>query len=413
MRGWKKWSRAVFPCLQKLEIRDCPNLVEVTLEALPSLNVLILRTCDSGVLRRLVEVASAVTKLEIRDISGLNDEVWGGVIEYLGAVEELVILECNEIRYLVKSDADASKILVKLRKLEVWECDNMVSCSCPDGIEELDFHNCSSIEVVWFPKGGQEKLRSLRIWNGRNLLEKEWEWRGQKMNRRSSMPMLEHLRIYNWPNLKSIIELNCLVHLTTLIIYDCENLESFPDTLTSLKKLKTLGVSKCPKLDVCFLPGWVWPPTLQILIIGKLKKPFSEWGPQTLPTSLVGLSLYGDGEDGAGSCSQFSHILPSSLPSLEIHEFEKLESFSVELQHLQSLSFFNCPNLKKVCSQPQHLTSLHHLTFLYCPKMMDLPELLLPSLLRLRIWGDCPVKERCSKKGSYWPLISHIPCLDI
>ncbi|KAJ0672864.1 putative transcription factor & chromatin remodeling ARID family [Helianthus annuus] len=63
MRGWKKWSGVVLPRLQKLEIKDCPNLVEVTLEALPSLNDLQLDNCDSGVLRSLVEVASAVTNL--------------------------------------------------------------------------------------------------------------------------------------------------------------------------------------------------------------------------------------------------------------------------------------------------------------------------------------------------------------
>ncbi|KAJ0672867.1 putative P-loop containing nucleoside triphosphate hydrolase, leucine-rich repeat domain superfamily [Helianthus annuus] len=118
MGGWKKWSGAVFPRLQKLEIKDCPNLVEVTLEALPSLNDLELDKCDSGVLRSLVEVASAVKELYIRDISGLNDVVWGGVTEYLGAVEKLYISGCNEIRYVVKSDADATKILVKLRTLK-------------------------------------------------------------------------------------------------------------------------------------------------------------------------------------------------------------------------------------------------------------------------------------------------------
>ncbi|KAJ0717049.1 putative leucine-rich repeat domain superfamily [Helianthus annuus] len=449
MHGWKKWSGAVFPRLQKLEIKGCPNLVEVTLEALPSLNDLRISRCDSGVLRRLVEVASAVTKLDIYHISGLTDEVWGGVIESLGGVEELKMSTCNEIRYVVKSDADASKILVTLRKLKVRFCDNLVSigekeeeedncrcnlltslrifkvsycknmkrCSCPNGVEELSVESCSSMTVVWFPKGGQEKLRSLRIWNCRNLLEKEWEWEwewewgGQKTNnnRSSSMPMLEHVRIYNWRNLKSMIELNCLVHLTELIIEDCENLESFPDTLTSLKKLV---ISNCPKLDVCFLPGWVWPPNLRFLKIGKLKKPFSEWGPQSFPTSLVELELQGGGEDGAGSCSEFSHLLPSSLTSLHIQEFEKLESFSVRLQHLQSLSFFKCPNLKKVSWHPQYLTSLHHLTFENCPKIMDLPEMLLPSLLSLRILYNCPdLKERCSKNGSYWPLISHIPCI--
>ncbi|KAJ0478496.1 putative leucine-rich repeat domain superfamily [Helianthus annuus] len=411
MFGWKKWSGVVFPRLQTLEIIGCPNLVEVTLEALPSLNVLTLTTCDSGVLRSLVEVASAVTKLNIDNISGLNDVVWGGVIEYLGAVEELRIEYCNEIRYLVKSDAAASNLLTSLRKLRVSCCRKMERCSCPDGIEELIVWDCSSMTVVSFPKGGQEKLRSLTIFNCWKLIERGWG--GQKTNNnRSSMPMLEQVYINDWPNLKSMIELNCLVHLTELIIEDCENLESFPDTLTSLKILK---ITNCPKLDVCFLPGWVWPPTLQFLIIGKLKKPFSEWGPQSFPTTLVELELYGGGEDGARSCSEFSHLLPSSLTSLKITAFKNLESVSMGLQHLQSLSFFNCPNLKKVSSHPQHLTSLHHLSFAYCPKMMDLPEMLLPSLLRLNIFYNCPegLKERCCKNGSYWPLISHIPCIDI
>ncbi|KAL9996743.1 putative virus X resistance protein-like, coiled-coil [Helianthus debilis subsp. tardiflorus] len=451
MRGWKEWSGAVFPRLQKLEIKGCPNLVEVTLEALPSLNDLKLEKCDSGVLRSLVEVASAVTKLEIRDISGLNDVVWGGVIESLGAVEELKILFCDEIRYLVKSDADASKILVKLRKLEVFSCDNLVSigekeveeedncrsnlltslrilivyycknmerCSCPDGIDELSVWGCSSMTVVSFPKGGQEKLKRLTIYNCRKLMEKEWEWGGQKTNNNrssssSSMPMLEHVTIYNWPNLKSIIELSDFVSLVELRISKCENLESFPDKLRSLKKLE---ISECPKLDISFLPDnwtsleelvisdcpkldasipcWVWPPNLLSLVIGGLKKPFSEWGPQNFPTSLVKLTLHGGGEDGVIiSCSEFSHLLPSSLTSLKITRFEKLESVSMGLQHL---------------------TSLKHLFFYNCPKMMDLPEMLLPSLLSLYILGDCPnLKERCSKKGSYWPLISHIPCLDI
>ncbi|KAJ0672802.1 putative P-loop containing nucleoside triphosphate hydrolase, leucine-rich repeat domain superfamily [Helianthus annuus] len=88
MSGWMKWSantKVVFPCLKKLLIRycpnlvevaiealpsltvlkiiDCPNLVEFTIEALSSLNVLKLMNCDSGVLRRLVHVASSITKV--------------------------------------------------------------------------------------------------------------------------------------------------------------------------------------------------------------------------------------------------------------------------------------------------------------------------------------------------------------
>ncbi|GKE98955.1 NB-ARC domains-containing protein, partial [Tanacetum coccineum] len=125
MSGWEVWSTnsgvvdAAFPRLQELEIRCCPNLVKVSFEALPSMRVLDLIDCGDGVLTSLIHVASAVTKLSIWSISGLSDEVWRGVMDYLGAVEEVSIFECNEIRYLWESEAKASKVLVNLRKLEV------------------------------------------------------------------------------------------------------------------------------------------------------------------------------------------------------------------------------------------------------------------------------------------------------
>ncbi|KAI3703324.1 hypothetical protein L1987_73295 [Smallanthus sonchifolius] len=157
-------------------------------------------------------------------------------------------------------------------------------------------------------------------------------------------------------------------------------------------------------------PRGVWPPNLRDLIIGRLKKPISKWGPQNFPTSLVTLGLYG-GKDGVSSCRQFSDLLPSSLTDLKIYEFEKLESVSDGVQHitsLQELYFSECPSLKKL-SYPQHL---QHLTFFKCPNMMELPEELLPSLLSLRIWYNCPkLKERCSERGRYCSPISYIPCI--
>ncbi|KAD6452973.1 hypothetical protein E3N88_07678 [Mikania micrantha] len=367
MHGWEKWlinnGEDVFPCLKQLVIKYCPKLVEVTLDKIRSLDVLKLTDCDCRVLRRLVEVASSVTKLKIESISGLNDVVWRGVIDHLRAVEYLSIFFCNEIRYLWESEAVARKVLVNLRGLSVSECYNLVSlgeieydedrnlqiaslrrltifmcnnmerCSCTDSIENLKVGDCSSITSISLPIAGGGGLKSIEIWG---------------------------------------------------------SLESLPDNelpnLTSLKRLR--------------------------LEIGRLKKPISEWGSQSFPTSLVDLTLYGDGM--MSSCSQFSNVLPSSLTSLRLVDFEKLESFSMGLQHLQILYFANCPNLHKL-SHPQHLTnSLQHLYFYKCPNMKDLPEQLLSSLLSLRIQYNCPnLKERCSKGGSYWPLISHIPDLDI
>ncbi|KAD6453260.1 hypothetical protein E3N88_07965 [Mikania micrantha] len=447
MYKWEKWSinnvENVFPCLKQLVIEDCPNLVEVTLEKIHSLNVLKLTKCDCRVLRRLVEVASSVTKLRIENISGLNDVVWRGVIDHLWAVEELSIFRCDEIRYVWELEAVASKVLVNLRDLAVRYCYNLVSlgekeydedsnlqiaslrtltiygctkmknCSCPDSIEKLEVEYCSSITSISLPTGAGGGLKSLTISNCEKLLEKEWG--GQNNNNRSSMAMpLEYVSIWEWRNLKSIINLNCLVHLTRLEIKNCKGLESLPDNeLPNLTSLKHLSIRKCPRMDGCF-PRGLWPPNLQILEIGELKKPISEWGSQNFPTSLVDLTLYDEvGKDGVmSSCSQLSNILPSSLTSLELRGFGKLESFSMGLQHLQRLSFFDCRNLHKL-SDPQHLiNSLQHLSFYDCPNMKDLPEQLLPSLLSLEIWQNCPnLKERCSKGGSYWPLVSNIPSI--
>ncbi|KAJ0665699.1 putative P-loop containing nucleoside triphosphate hydrolase, leucine-rich repeat domain superfamily [Helianthus annuus] len=143
MSSWEVWStnsEAVFPCLRELEIKNCPNLIDVSLEALPSLRVLTIYKCCEGVLRSLVRAASSTTKIKIGFILGLTDEVWRVVIENLGAVEELSIQDCDEIRYLWESDAEAIKGLTNLKELKVWKCKKLVSL----GEKEEDEDNIES-----------------------------------------------------------------------------------------------------------------------------------------------------------------------------------------------------------------------------------------------------------------------------
>ncbi|KAL9991984.1 putative leucine-rich repeat domain superfamily [Helianthus debilis subsp. tardiflorus] len=62
----------------------------------------------------------------------------------------------------------------------------------------------------------------------------------------------------------------------------------------------------------------------------------------------------------------------------------------------------------------RHLISLQILYINSCPKVNDLPEALLPSLLRLSIYDCLILKKRRNGRGSdYWPLISHIPCIEV
>ncbi|KAI3700536.1 hypothetical protein L2E82_45167 [Cichorium intybus] len=229
MEGWEVWSadsgvgHAAFPCLQELSIQSCPNLFQVSLEALPSLRVLKLSQCGHSVLTSLVHVASSVTKLEIYGISGLTDQLWrGGVTDYLGAVEEVIIQFCDELRYLWDSQAEASMVLVNLRKLNLSYCSNLVGlgekeednygnyltslrslgvssckslehCSVPDSLESLRIQYCDSIASVSFPTGGGQNLKSLTLISCKKLSEKELGGVGEKtgMLINSSMRMLE------------------------------------------------------------------------------------------------------------------------------------------------------------------------------------------------------------------------------
>ncbi|KAL4567629.1 hypothetical protein LXL04_023218 [Taraxacum kok-saghyz] len=429
MKGWEGWStndsgivNTTFPCLEELVIDGCGNLVRVSLETLPVVRILKISGCGHEVVRSLVRVASSVTELELSDISGLSDHVWGGVVEHLGAVEEVSLNTCNEIRYLWESEAKASKVLLNLRKLKVYWCSKLVrlgekeeddcgsnltslrrmevvGCesmevfSCPDNIEDLRIDFCESITSVSLPTGGEQKLKSLSIFGCDKLLENEFVG-GQEKTKAlvsSSILMLETLVIFNWLNLKSITELSSYNHLTVLAIQYCPNMESFPDhELPKLTVLTRLFIRNCESMDASFSHG-LWPPRLSSLAIGRLKKPISEWGPQNFPTSLVELYLVGGPSEDVINFSQMSHLLPSSLTFLRIEGFEKVESVSVGLQHL---------------------TSLQKLFIKDCPKVRDLPEKLLPSLLRLRI-RRCPkLKGKIIKGGSYWPLVSRIPYID-
>ncbi|XP_035837623.1 putative disease resistance RPP13-like protein 1 [Helianthus annuus] len=468
MSSWDVWStdgEGMFPRLRELQIKNCPNLIDVSVEALPSLRVLRIYKCCESVLRSLVRAASSTTEIEIRSILGLTDEVWRGVIENLGAVEELSIQDCDEIRYMWESDAEASRVLTNLKELKVRDCKKLVSLGekeedednigsnllssfrklvidscesmerlcCPNSIESLDISWCSSVRDVSFPRatttgGGGQNLKSLTI----HIIFCE---NLKSINQLSNSTHLTSLTIYNCENMELFSDLRQLSNLTRLTIdgcesiesfpnlqlpnlthlaigrcknmkafgdlqlpnliswgiYECEKLESFPDLqLSNLTMLKHMGISSCPMIDASF-PRGLWPPKLVSLEVGGLKKPISEWGYQNFPPSLVHLALYN--APGVRNFSQLSHLFPSSLTSLEINKFDNLESLSWGLQHL---------------------TSLQHLTIYSCPKLNDLPESLLPSLLSLKIY-ECPkLKERCEGRGShYWPLISHIPCIEI
>nr|XP_043640174.1 putative disease resistance RPP13-like protein 1 [Erigeron canadensis] len=421
----------VFPCLQELTISGCPNLVKVSLEALPSLRVLEITECGYGLLKSLVGVASLVTKLSIWRISELSDEVWGCIVQYLKALVELSIESCHEIRNLWESEeaTDACKeVLVSLKKLkitycgelvrigggrgeersnlptslrmlEIWNCNNLKHLSCPDSIQTLTIRSCVNLKHLSCP--ANNTIQKLSIDGCKSITSVSSFPAGGWQKFKS----LEVLSIsFTRGNLLSMTKATCfLQQLMKLEIRYCREIESFPD-LKDLVSLKHLQITECASMDGPPLLGsGVWPPKLDSLIIGRLKRPISDWGP--LPTSLVELTLLGgfggsswaeeDIKSFPTSSSLLPHLLSSSLTLLRLWCFEKMERISSE--------------------GLQHLTSLQHLE-IQCPRLKHLPEtLLLPTLLSLYI-DDCheELKEKMmSRRGSYWPLLSDIPRVSI
>ncbi|GKC59409.1 NB-ARC domains-containing protein [Tanacetum coccineum] len=261
MSGWEVWSTnsgvvdAAFPRLQTLAMLDCPNLVEVSFEALPTMRDLDLRGCGDGVLTSLIHVASAVTKLIILSISGLSDESTCGNRSKASKVS----CEFKEV--------ESGKLIKNVR------LSNLERCKLPNNIQELSIYSCDSIESVSFPIVGGHKLKSLKIDGCEQLLEKEL------LN--PSMPaMLEVVWISSWKNLKSINELTCFIHMKKLEISGCSSIESFPAAdLPNLSSLTYLRIVNCENMEVDSFG--LWPPKLGFLAIGGLKKPIQRWAHRT------------------------------------------------------------------------------------------------------------------------------------
>ncbi|CAI9287896.1 unnamed protein product [Lactuca saligna] len=428
MQGWEIWSTiggdkdVSFPCLSEISIINCPKLMEMAIDLIPSLEVLHIEECSVSVLRSLVGVSSSFLELSLKNIKGLT-QLHGEVLKHLGSLEHLYVTRCDELRYLWESESEACKILVSLwdlrvkfcknlvslgknevnldsdsgiclesiRKVELFNCPRLESYNCPNGIQNLDIYGCRSITSLTFPTLHDlpSTLKILSIcyfdnFEANCLLNK-------------FLSSLGYLSIARVPNLSSFPE-GCLVHLTKLIIRGCDNIESIPEKgfgflplfclryleinscknlksfphehLQSLTSLEELWIRDCPNMDYSF-PCVLWPPNLTTLTIGGLKKPMSEWGPQNFPTSLVKLSLYGknsgvvpfakseeDVRNGNNTTSS-SFVVPPSLTLLQIHGFMELESVSEGLHHL---------------------TCLEELLIRSCPKLRDLPEMLLPKL---------------------------------
>ncbi|XP_023730644.1 putative disease resistance RPP13-like protein 1 [Lactuca sativa] len=392
MQGWQMWSfnrgddhrtPRSFPRLHEICLSSCPELDEVSIGLIPSLRVLSIENCSEAVLRSMVGLSPSLIELKMLNVRGLT-QLHGEVLMHLRALEQLYIKNCDELKYLWEQESEACKSLVSLQKLEVCYCKNLVSSAekevnigiSMESLKSVKFQNCETLES----------------YNCTNTVERLLISSCDSMTSLTFSAVQEHpspltesivgdcdnIQLQPKPIPVEDFRFLSMSRLIYLHILDCKNLKSFPhehfQILTSLEVMFMYG---CPSMDYSF-PCGVWPPNLSQLTVGLLNKPMSEWGPQSFPTSLVELWLFGENSgvvsfavaddmtntttpSSSSSSSSSSFLLPPSLVFLTLESFEDLESFSEVLPHLpclKRLDIVSCPMITdlKTTSSPSNLT---------------------------------------------------------
>ena len=364
--------------LQYLEIGKCDNLEKLPngLQNLTSLEELSIWACPKLVSFPKIDFLSMLRRLIIRDCEDLKS-LPDGMMRNCNKNSSLCLLEYLEISFCPSLRCfPEGELPTTLKELHICYCKNLESL--PDGVMKHDSspqHNTSGLQVLQIWRCSSLKsflngcfpptLKLLQIWSCSQL-----ELMIEKMFHDDNS--LECLDVNVNSNLKSLPD--CLYNLRRLQIKRCMNLKSLPHQMRNLTSLMSLEIADC----------------------GNIQTSLSKWGLSRL-TSLKSFSIAGIFPEVVSfSNDPDPFLLPSTLTYLSIERFKNLES-------LTSLALHT-------------LTSLQHLWISGCPKLQSFlsREGLSDTVSQLYI-RDCPLlSQRCIKeKGEDWPMISHIPYVEI
>ncbi|KAK1407420.1 hypothetical protein QVD17_39036 [Tagetes erecta] len=353
MKEWEEWSTSgcdkvgAFPCVREISITKCPKLKDVNM----------------------------VISMNPHTRVGSSEKV-----EAFPCVREISMSNCPKLNS-VAIELIQTFSMESLTYVKIEDCQSLESYKCPNSIESLTIERCQSVTSLTFQTVDDlpsSTLKNLTISDCDNM-EVSWP-----LN--NFLASLENLYLNGIPNLRLFPE-GCLVNLTTLIVKNCDNIESIPDNgygflpCLCLRKLKIINCKNLKSFPHEHLQSLASLIDMEIVHCSSMDYSF--------PRGVVSFGKVE--EDIMSSSSSSSLRLPSSLTSLYIEDFKELESVSEGLQHL---------------------TCLTELTINECPKLRDLPETLLPSLETLAVFGSAchpELEKKCSREGVYWSIISQIP----
>ncbi|KAH0777265.1 hypothetical protein KY290_008676 [Solanum tuberosum] len=403
MAEWKQWhvlGSGEFPILEKLEIKNCP---ELSLKTVP------------------IQLSS------LKSFEVIGSPTVGVVFEGMKQIEELYIGDCNSLAFF-----PFSILPTTLKRIRISRCQKL-KLDPPVGemsmfLEELTLDECDCVDDI--SPELLPRARTLNVSNCRNLT-------------RFLIPTAtESLHIWSCENVEKLSVACGGTQMTSLTILYCKKLKWLPERMQELlPSLKELELINCPEIDS--FPEGGLPFNLQLLWISECKKLVNgrkEWGLQRLPCLRV-LIIYHDGSDEEIVGGE-NWELPSSIQTLGIVNVKTLSS--QYLKSLTSLQYLdiggNLPQIQSMLEQGQfsHLTSLQSLQIMNFPNLQSLPESALPSSLSQLTIYNCPklqslpvkgMPSSLSKlhisacplltpllqfdKGEYWTNIAQFPIIDI
>ncbi|CAI9762872.1 unnamed protein product [Fraxinus pennsylvanica] len=356
-------TRVMFPALERLILKNMPNLTEWAEAELKPLAET--RTCREQVFPRL-------KVLEIEYCHKLNTSP-----SHFPCLKELKIVSMD-------SDFPLTKIL---------------SSSNLTSLEKLSIRNISTLTCLPHLKGCQKYLRELII-EGCDKLRELPDYL-------HSFWSLKSLRIIECLSLQSISYQSGQKgppSLRRLEIRDCSELSCLPsEMIESIKCLEELYVTGCEKL-ISFP-----------IDLGELPKGIG------LLSNLTDLAIGGFSEsiDFNSFQAALNGIQQSkSLRHLTLYGWEQWDSLPYQLQYLTSLSRLKLVGFG-IEALPEWfggLSSLKKLNLIFLKKLRHMPSKeamqRLTNLEYLQVY-DCPLlEERCREErrpDSEWSKISHIP----
>ena len=306
-------ARVVFPCLEELSIKDCPQLTSAPCH-FQSLNKLEIGGVCSRIFEKICSKLTTCTSLR-----------------------SLKIEECGELSQI----PEALHNLSSLETLEVKGCPKLMSFPSIQAAASL--------------------LRHLAISCGDEVLPTGLQF----------CTSLRDLSINDCPNLILIPDLQEFRSLTQLEISGCPNLKIIPD-IGEVRSLTQVDIFKCQKLTR--LPQWLWDCRLNSLSIGGFCEELDVFSILSSMTSshasLKYLYLYGWTQLNSIP-DEIQHF--TAIKMLFIREFDGMETLPEWLGNISSLrrlQLYRCKNLVYLPTK-QAIQHVRRLDINDCPKLKE------------------------------------------